>query len=167
MINPNDFYGKEERLNQSGKNRIWNNIERRVFEKKEPFFSFLEFKSFSFGIGFTVILFFLSIGVYSSFKYINEQNRPETAKINDAYEQAIENFSKFIPAASKNELPGIDVDEKITVKKEELKSLDFAIMEFREESNGGDYSPIKQSRLRDLYKMKLKVLNELIDLEEK
>lgn len=163
MINSDEFY-KEEKLSSIKKKRIWKNIKSEFHGKK--FRTEYSFHKISFSLGFAAafILLFACIGLYSVIRGLMYENTPMNLRINSAYQNVISQLEKNLPE-TKTSGESIIVDEFIQIKKEELNDIDKAIKVFQNEGYKNDYSRIKQERLRELYKMKLEVLEKIIEME--
>ncbi|OGU54959.1 MAG: hypothetical protein A2V66_10175 [Ignavibacteria bacterium RBG_13_36_8] len=165
MINPNDFYSKDEIPGFNRRQKMWRGISKSIKREKEKFLRRLEFRSFILGIAASGIAFFTIIGVYTSVKNLSETKLPDQIKINNAYRNAINDFEKALPVAVNNGDRSVQVDDWISSRKEQMENLNNAIYELSTESQIRDFSPLKQQRLWELYRLKLKILDEMIELE--
>ena len=84
-------------------------------------------------------------------------------KLDAAYQSAIEEFERVVPQIVS--IGGNNPGEinYFTIRKEQLLKIDDAIAGLRSESSGSDLSSLKQKKLRELYSMKLKVLQEMVE----
>lgn len=163
MIRPEKFYDGKDNPSMIKRKKMWRNIERgldlRMYQA--PF----HFKSFAFGMAASVILFFTSIGIYNTVQNYFDSKKPGSVKINNAYREIIYDLEKIIPAKISAE--SIAVDEFIRSRREKLENIDKGIYELQAVSRNSDFSTIKQERLRELYLMKLRIIEEIIKMEEK
>ena len=58
------------------------------------------------------------------------------------------------------------LEEILSTREDQLRSLDAAIVDLKNEVNGHDLSPLKRARLRQLYSLKLRVIQEMIEQGE-
>lgn len=167
MIKPEEFYSQNEYPPSSAKKNLWKNIEKGIpKEKKAPFFN-VDLRSFAFGIGAAFTLIFVCVGVFTLYSRIAEKDEPAYVKINNAYSKAIDEVEKTIPnLTTAGYSSSYSLDEMINAGKSKLKNIDAGIEEIKSDAGPNDFSPVKQSRLRSLYKMKLDILSRMIDMEE-
>jgi hypothetical protein len=167
MIKPEEFYSQNEYPTSSAKKNLWKNIEMGIpKEKKAPFFN-VDLRSFAFGIGTAFTLILVCVGVFTLYSGIAEKDEPAYVKINNAYSKAIDEVEKTIPnLTTAGYSSSYSLDEMINAGKSKLKNIDAGIEEIKSDAGPNDFSPVKQSRLRSLYKMKLDILSRMIDMEE-
>ncbi len=167
MINQEKFYTPSEHPDGTTKLRMWNNIQRELYNRKSSLFSIQDRRSFLYGIAAAFLLYFASVGVYTTIKHTQENAKPGVVRLDEAYQSAIKDFETIIPQMVSGTAINDNDKQYIEVRKEELRKIDDAIFNFKKEIGGGDCSPLSQLRLRQLYSMKLTVLQELIDKGEK
>jgi hypothetical protein len=167
MIKSGEFYSGNEYPDSNMKNNLWKSISKALpKEKNAPFFN-IDFRSFAFGIGTAFTLIFVCVGVFTLFSKIAEKDEPAYVKINNAYSKAIDEVEKTIPhLTTASAHSSYSLDEMVNAGKSKLKNIDAGILEIKSDAGPNDFSPVKQSRLRDLYKMKLEILSRMIDMEE-
>jgi hypothetical protein len=163
MIDPGKFYTHDELPDRSAKTRMWQNITRELRHAKYPLSYVIDKRSFLWGVAASVIIYFTSVGIYTTVKQSVQNSRPDVVKLDAAYQSAINEFERVIPQTVSN--TGADPNAKnyIVVRKEQLSKINEAIAGLRSESAGADLSSLKQKKLRELYGMKLKVLQEMIE----
>ena len=167
MIDKKDFYEPDESISPSVKKELWKNINSSITPQKEKSFWSFEYRSFAFGMAATVILFFTFIGVKSTVSNFIYENKSYNEKINNSYQEVIGSFEKTLPLILANKERSIKLDDILSEKTEELKVINYAINEFKDNSNSIENSPIKEERIRKLYRMKLEIINDIIELEER
>lgn len=163
MINKDDFY-MENSPDTKTKKKIWDNIEREINPGKKVFFNIHALPGFYYGMAAAVVLFFTFYGVYSFGKSIVYQMKPEEIKLNTAYQSAIREFEKVVPAAVTT--GGFQQKDLLSSKMEQLSQIETAILELKRETYNNDLTPLKQLHLRQLYVTKLKILLEIIEQGE-
>jgi len=167
MIKPEEFYTMNEYPGPGEKKKLWKRVKNSIPDRKSfPLFYF-DTRSFAFGFGSAVFVLFFCMGVYTLFAKLAVKDEPAYVKINNAYSKAVDEVEKSIPhltTASYNK--SYNLDEVLKAGKSKLNSIDAGISEIKAETGQGDYSPVRQSRLRELYKMKLEILSRMIDMEE-
>lgn len=165
MINPEDFYSGTEYPGSSGKKRMWNNINRSLPKAHSaPFFN-VDLRSFAFGFGMAFTVIFVCVGIFTVFSKYMAGDEPAYIKINNAYSKAIEEVEKSLPQIKEAGLRKEGTDD-YSARMNKLSVIDAGINEIKSDTKPGDFSPVKQTRLRELYKMKLEILSRLIDAEE-
>lgn len=166
MIKPDEFYSKNEYPDFNSKKLLWKRIKRGIpMERKVPVFN-IDLKSFSFGFGAAFAAILICIGGYTIFSRIVEKDEPAYVKINNAYSKAIEEVEKTVPHLTTASARSYSLDEMVNAGKNKLNIIDAGIREIKSDSGPSDFSPVKQNRLRELYKMKLEMLSRMIDMEE-
>lgn len=167
-ISPEEFYEIDSSRLAESKEQIWKNVSVRI--KKERKESWFDMRNFSFGFAAAIILFFFSAGVYSTYTNITNSGKSENHLILQSYSRAVDNFEKTLPVVfekTRNETGNeIRVDELLNVKKEQLDTLSFAIKGLKAEIDNEVSSDLKYQRLISLYRMKLKVIDSILELEE-
>ena len=166
MIEPKDFYSNEDYPGKVSKFKMWRRILKGTSSERKTILGGIELKSFTIGIATAVILFFTITGIYATFSKAVENKLPDNIKINNAYRNAIDDFEKALPIALAGKERTVKVDDWISSRTEEMHNLNTAIFEISDNSKTRDYSPLKQKRLREFYRLKLKIIDEIIELEE-
>lgn len=165
MIDKKDFYDNNDSPDSGTRSRIWKNVKREIDERKQPHYK-IDFRSFAFGMAAAVILFFTFIGVRTTFLNYMENTKPIDERINQVYLETINKFENKLPIILADRKRSVKLDDMIDVQQEELQSINEAIKDLKSYKESFDQSPIKQRRLRELYKMKLEIINEIIAIEE-
>lgn len=163
MINKDEFYMENNPDNKT-KNRIWKNIEKEIKPDRNTIFNLHKLPGFYYGMASAVVLFFSLYGVFSFGKGVLYQMKPEELKLNTAYQSAIQEFEKVVPAAVTT--GNYYERDRISAKMEELNQIETAILELRKETHNNDLTTLKQLHLRQLYITKLKILLEIIEQGE-
>jgi len=157
------FYSHNEHPDSESKKRMWQHIKQ---ETKAPSSSLLYIeskRSFIYGIAAAVLLYFTSVGIYSTIQKTIENGKPQEVRFNEAYQSAIEDFEQVLPHLINGSFASEKERDYVQVRKEQLEKIDAAIASFYHERGTGDITPLAQSRLRNLYSMKLQVLQQMID----
>ncbi len=161
MIEPDKFYPKSDSPGERVKHRMWNNVKQSLFPSVNTRSFMFEKRSFLYGMAASFILMFTCIGIYSTFNRIIEVARPQEIRMESAYQTAIREFENVaLSNDDRSTSPGSD--EKRATRVIQLRFLNNAIEELRKETRSNDLSPLKRLRLHELYNMKLKLLQEMI-----
>jgi hypothetical protein len=163
MINPEQFYGSGDIPSPERRRNMWNKIEEEVIDKKKSFLFIPDRISFVYGIAASVILYFTAIGVTSTLRNAVADSRPEVVRLDEAYRSAIEQFERVVPLSISNASQDEQRTSYLSARKAQLQKLENAINELKRETSGADLSALKQKRLRQLYSLKLQVLQEMIE----
>ncbi len=163
MIQPDEFYNKNDYPDSQSTGRMWNSIRNSLRRRRTPVFSFIDRRSFMFGAAAALLLWFAGIGIVSMVRQSVDTAKPGEERVDEAYLSAIEEFEKIIPSQSVQ--PGYyDVTNGyLTLQYKRLLDIDTAISDFKREIGSNDYSPLIRQRLRQLYRMKLAVIQELLN----
>lgn len=166
MIKPEDFYSENEYPATNSRKRMWGKIQKSLpRDSAAPFFN-VDLRSFSFGFGMAFTVIFVCVGIFTLFSKFVSQDEPAYVKINNAYSKAIEEVENSIPQLKAVAANQAGNGSRIDAGKSKLSVIDAGIKEIQSDSGPGDFSPVKQNRLRELYKMKLEILSRMIDMEE-
>ena len=166
MITPDQFYSEQERPTAAAKQRMWANVKKQMRKRKSGRRFIADRSSFFYGMAAAIILYFSGVGILATVRQSMQSAQPEAVRLDAAYQAAIEQFEKVVPQmVSSSVTPGKDAGVQ-SVRQEQLKMLDGAIAEMRTENTGRDISPQLQKRLRQLYSLKLKVLQEMVEQGE-
>lgn len=165
MIDPDKFYSKSDSPNEKVKRKMWNSIKQSLFPSVNTTSFKFERRSFAYGMAASFILIFTSIGIYSSFTRIIEVAQPQEIRLESAYQTAIREFENVALSNDNRSTSSVN-DEKRSTLNIQLRFLNNAIEELRKETRTNDLSPLKRLRLHELYNMKLKLLQEMIQQGE-
>lgn len=165
-IKPEDFYDNTDYPAPGAKERVWQEIVPHVRTESRGF-NFFEVRSFAFGFAAAVISFFFLTGVYFTAQKLLSREKPQNIILSETYSKAVDNFERALPVVIEKSDKETIVDELITVKREELDTLSFAIKSLKNELGSEHTSDIKYQRLVNLYRMKLKIIDSILELEEK
>jgi hypothetical protein len=163
MIDAGKFYTHDDLPERSAKFRMWANIKKEIQQSKYSASYVVDKRSFVWGVAASVIIYFTSVGVYTTVRQSMQNSRPQVVKFDAAYQSAINEFERVVPQTVSNSAADPNTKNFITIRKEQLSKIDEAIAGLRSESAGADLSSLKQKKLRELYGMKLKVLQEMIE----
>lgn len=165
MIDPKNYYDHHDGPTEPRKKTMWNHIEREITPGRSPMLIIADRRSFYFGIAAAVILYCAGIGVFHVVSNAFQQSRPDVMKVDRAVQTAITALEQAMPAVltTVREEP---VRERLNSRFAQLKMIDAAIVEAQQESNSADLSPMSRSTLRELYSLKLKILQQMIEQGE-
>ncbi len=158
------FYSNEDLPNGEQKRRMWRALRRGTRRRRSLLMFVPDLPSFSYGIAASVIVYFLAVGVLSTVRSSIAGAQPDAVRLDQAYQLAIEQFERVVPrvVASRSASSGPSLE----ARQAELAQLNTAIAELRLATGEGDLSPLKQKRLRQLYGLKLQILQEMIENAE-
>jgi hypothetical protein len=163
MIKQEEYYPENFIPDKERKKKIWQRIEKQIAQRKRIGFLMFDRRSFIYGIAASIVLYLSVIGLMHLVNGYREGSQPTELKLDRAYETAIKEFERVVPAittaASKNSQTLYEVNDR----KEQLRQIDEAIYRLRTEIGTVDLSPLKRSKLRELYSMKLQILQKMIE----
>jgi hypothetical protein len=163
MIKPEQFYQQNDLPDKGTKARMWRNIRNATQRPAFSFLSIADKRSFIWGMAASVIMYFASVGIYTTVRQSVQNSRPQVVRLDAAYQSAIKEFENVVPQIVSNVGTNPGGASYVAVRKEQLLKIDGAITGLKMESTGADLSSLKQKKLRELYSMKLKVLQEMIE----
>ena len=155
MISPEQFYDKSDTPSGGTKNRIWRGVRRALRSRRTSLFLMPERRSFLYGMAASLILYFAGVGLLGTITGALEGARPHDVRLDEAYMSAIRELEKMMPQTAGGEY--------VTARQDQLSKLDDAIAVLWKEAQRGDLSSLKQQRLRQLYGMKLQILQSVIE----
>jgi hypothetical protein len=120
-------------------------------------------RSFLYGVATSIIIYLSSVGIYHLISGIEERSQPMVIRLDEAYMSAISGFERVMPAIATAKAQSSQSLDQINGREVQLKLLDEAIEELRREINHRDISPLKRARLRNLYSIKLQILQKMIE----
>lgn len=164
MIHPDSFYSENDYPQRQQKSSMWARIKDEIAGRSKIFF-LSDRRSFLYGMAASFLLMFAAVGVYATLRGAIEYSQPQAVKLDKAYQSAIREFEELaVQTVSENQ--NSITNELALTRKEHLHLLDRAIHELKQETNSNDLSTLKRSRLRQLYSLKLKLLQEMIEQGE-
>jgi hypothetical protein len=163
MIGPEKYYSKEDEPNLKIRKNMWDKIQKGIHPVEHTLFMIPDRKSFLYGIAASIVIYLSSVGVYHLISDIEERSQPMVIRLDEAYISAISEFERVMPVITTTKVQSSQSLDQINGRKEQLKLLDEAIEKLRRETNHRDISPLKCSRLRNLYSIKLQILQKMIE----
>jgi len=163
MIGSEKYYSKEDEPDTKTRKNIWDKIQKEIYPAKHTLFMIPDRRSFLYGIAASIIIYLSSVGMYHLISDIEERSQPMVIRLDEAYISAISEFERVIPAFAAAKAQSSESLDQINGRKKQLKLLDGAIEELGREINHRDLSTLKRARLRNLYSMKLQILQKMIE----
>ncbi len=161
-INPDEFYSKDDNIPGKLKQDTWNSIKSELAEEQKSWF---QWRSFAFGFAAPVIILFMLIGVSTTYKFFTAEPKLPDMEVSEAYIRAAGQFEKVLPKI-REKAREVSIDDRISARFEELDTLNVAISDLKYEITQNSYNKVKTNRLKDLYRMKLEIINRILELEE-
>ena len=162
MIRPEDFYRAEDLPERHEQQRMWNVIQRTLRPVSVLAMLIPDRRSFVYGMAATVFLYLASLGAWDLVHSAIEGSQPTEVKIGKAYSEAIDAFEQVLPAVvARASAP--QYSDALSSRMTQLRLIDAAIADLRKDTAPNDLSPLKQARLRELYSLKLRILQRMIE----
>ncbi len=161
-MKPEQYYTEDDTLSTETRNRLWRQIARSMGQRR-VLFAIRDARSFFAGMAAAVILFLSGAGFLSLMNAFIDARQPQEIRFDDAYRSAIREFESLVPPATPVTLTEPAADA-LQSKLRQVVLIDSAIVQLRSEIARTDVSPLKRLRLRQLYNMKLQVLQDIIQL---
>ncbi|MGB2869922.1 MAG: hypothetical protein WBD36_15845 [Bacteroidota bacterium] len=162
MIDPGTFYNQNDLPDRKTKDLLWKSIHRGIGNR---WFHALERRSFLLGMAASLVLMFAAVGTYMSVKDAVEYAQPNIVKLDRAYQAAIREFENLTATEGMHKVSA-QATSSLESRKEQLRLLEQAIEELRQETKGNDLSELKRAKLRELYGKKLRILQEMVEQGE-
>ena len=163
MINPNNMYREDDFPTGEERNSMWRKIEKSIAPVRTPIFFIHDRRSFVYGIAAAFVLYFASFGAWQAVKQQMEGDLPVEIKVDQAYRSAIGALEEVIPVALPHQQTTPQDSGILSARQQQLQLLDTAIINLRKETGANDLSPVLRARLRQLYSLKLQVLQHMIE----
>lgn len=165
MIDPKNYYDDHRGPTEPRKKSMWSNIEREIAPGRSPMLMIADRRSFYFGIAAAVVLYCAGVGVFHVVSDAFRKARPDIIKVDDAFQSAITALEQVVPTVltSAKQEP---VRERLNSRIDQLRMIDEAIAAMKLETHGSDLSPMNRASLRDLYSLKLKILQQMLEQGE-
>ena len=164
MIDPEKFYKNEDNASPERKKFIWRKIYSGI--ETENFFKGIESRSYILGAATAVIVLLAAIGLFSIVNQISEKHEPEIVKLNETYSVTLAKLERLTDNV-KSYSHETNIDEILIAKKDNLKGIDQEITELNKGNGNDDLSYLKQLHLLELYRIKLKLIEDIIIMGEK
>lgn len=165
-LKPENFYSPEDYPRKDAGDRIWTNINAEISPQRNFRYHF-DFRNFAFGFAAAIVGFFFMVGIYFSAEKILSGDKPQNIILSETYSRAVDNFERALPVVLEEKKGETEVDELINVRREELDTLTSAIKMLKSEIKVNSSSDIKYQRLIDLYRIKMKIIDSILELEAK
>jgi hypothetical protein len=163
MIHPDKFYKPDELPDKRTQQRLWRGIEKQI-RRTRPILAFVrDARSFAYGIAATVLLYLSAVGAITIVKDSIENAQPAVVQVDQAYQSAIKAFEQIMPQLVSSPRAEPENGGELLARKDQIHMIDKAIEELRQETRNNDLSPMKRTRLRQLYSIKLQILIDMID----
>jgi hypothetical protein len=163
MIKPEDFYTSDELPDKKRTNAMWQFIRRSSSRLRTEPMLVRDWRSFLYGMAATVVLGLALVGAWTIARQTLENSQPQPLRLEQAYVSAIHEFERVIPSVKVNTAQYSRDAGQFSQRHAQLMLVDAAITELRRQTNGTDLSPMKRERLRDLYRKKLQILQQMIE----
>lgn len=159
-MKPEHFYRDDDHPSRHAKARMWAAISKST-KQSRIVFTVRDSRSFFAGMAAAAVLLLSGSGLYSLVNQFVESRQPKEVRFDDAYRSAIKEFENILP--SPVQVSSVETNSgRLQSRLEHLALIDSAITELRADIARTDLSPVKRSRLRQLYSMKLQVLQDII-----
>jgi hypothetical protein len=166
MIEPRQFYTPNDLPPPASKKRMWQGIKREISPRRASLLFIADRRSFAYGMAAMVLLYLATVGGVTVVKQLVERAQPAELKVDGAYESAISAFERVMPSVVATASKTPPEPGRLASRQEQLRLLDAAISDLRRQTNGVDLSPLTRERLRQLYSIKLQILQQMIEQGE-
>lgn len=163
MIKHEDFYSPDDTPDRKREQVIWHSIQRSIAPLRSGSLFMRDGRSFAYGMAATIVLGLAVVGAWTIARQAFENAQPQPLRLEKAYVSAIHEFERVVPTVGVNTARYPQVAGQLSDRKEQLKLVDAAIAELRQQTNGTDLSPLKREHLRELYSKKLQILQQMIE----
>ena len=163
MIKPDEFYGQGAAPHEKQRIAMWSAIRRHTSAMSSRSMLMWDRRSFAFGMAASLRLGLAIYGGWSIVRQAFEASRPQPLRLEQAYVSAIREFEEIVPTEQMKGPQTSLMAGQLTQRREQLRLVDDAITNLRQQTNGTDLSPLKRERMRQLYGMKLQILQQMIE----
>jgi hypothetical protein len=145
---------------------MWRRIRRHAAPLQPDTWFVSDRRSFLLGMAATIVLGLAFVGAWNLARQAFENAQPQPLRLEQAYVSAIEEFEHVLPFVTARISQTPQAKGELTQRSQQLSLVDAAISELRLQTNGTDLSPLKRERIRQLYAMKLRILQQMIEKGE-
>lgn len=163
MIKPDEYYDAGDSLRGKQKDAMWRAIRMQSSAMSSRSLLMWDRRSFVFGMAASLILGLALYGGWSIARQVSEASKPQPLRLEQAYVSAIHEFEEIVPTVQVKGSQAAQAAGQLTQRHEQLKLVDEAIAALRRQTNGTDLSPRKRDHLRQLYSLKLQILQQMIE----
>jgi hypothetical protein len=166
MVKPDGFYSAGDSPGKRSISEMWRRIQRQATPLQTDTWLVGDRRSFVFGMAATVVIGLALVGTWTLARQAFENGQPQPLRLEQAYVSAIKEFEQVLPfvTASTSQTP--QIKEELTQRVRQMSLVDAAISQLRLQTNGTDLSPLKREKLRQLYAIKLQILQQMIERGE-
>lgn len=161
-MKPEEYYQPNDLPDTMTKSKIWHAIEKEIIPHRFSLFMITDKRSFVYGMAAALVLYLSSVGTFTLIKQFIENGQPSVVQVDKAYQSAIYEFEKVMPRAT-SLVHSPQNSGALLARKDQLKLLDTAINDLKSETSNIDVSPLKRTKLRQLYSLKLQILQQMIE----
>ena len=163
MIKPEDFYTPGDSPGKRNIAGMWRRIQWQAAPLQTDAWFVSDRRSFMFGMAATVVLGLALVGAWTLVRQAIENAQPQPLRMEQAYVSAIKEFEHVLPFVTAKLSQTPQAKGELSQRNQQLSLVEAAISELRLQTNGTDLSPLKRERLRQLYAMKLQILQQMIE----
>jgi hypothetical protein len=163
MIKPDDFYTHDDLPGPRTRAGLWRHIREHADPLRTRPWLIADTRSFVFGMAATVIIGLATVGAWTLGHQLFDNAQPQPLRLERAYMSAISEFENVLPIVTTRLSQTPRTREALTERSRQLSLVDAAIVQMRRQTNGTDLSPLIRERLRQLYAMKLQILQQMIE----
>jgi len=166
MTKPEDFYTSDDSPGRRARSGMWRGIQRHTAPLQANKWLVSDRRSFVLGMATTVVIGLALVGTWTLTRQAFENAQPQPLRLERAYISAINEFEHVLPFVTAKVSQTPQSKEELTQRAQQLSLIDAAISQLRLQTNVIDLSPLIRERLRQLYAMKLQILQQMIERGE-
>lgn len=161
-MKPEEYYQPYDAPDNTTKTMVWRAIEKEIAPHRFSLFMINDKRSFVYGMAAAFVLYLSTVGAFTLIKQSIENGQPSVVQVDKAYQTAIHEFEKVMPRAT-SAMQSPQNSDALLARKDQLKLLEIAINDLKSETPNIDLSPLKRTKLRQLYSLKLQILQQMIE----
>ncbi|MBI3579240.1 MAG: hypothetical protein HY276_11670 [Ignavibacteriales bacterium] len=161
-MKPEEYYQPQDAPDSASKTKMWRAIEKEIAPHRFSLFVINDTRSFVYGMAAAFVLYLSTVGAFTLIKQSIENGQPSVVQVDKAYQSAIHEFEKVVPRATSS-VQSPQTSDVLLARKDQLKLLEIAINDLKSETPNIDLSPLKRMKLRQLYSLKLQILQQMIE----
>jgi hypothetical protein len=163
MIKPDEFYTHDDTPGPKIRAGLWQRIRTQAEPLRTRPWIIADTRSFIFGMAATVIAGLATVGAWTLGHQLFDNAQPQPLRLERAYVSAINEFENVLPIVTTSLSQAPRTRDALTERSRQLSFVDAAIRQLRLQTNGTDMSPLIRERQRQLYAMKLRILQQMIE----
>ncbi|MBI5472756.1 MAG: hypothetical protein HY961_10475 [Ignavibacteriae bacterium] len=163
MISPEDFYSNKDLPSRATKKAMWRRIEQALPRPHAPLLMVSDRRSFVYGMAAAFVLYLAGVGAFNLIKQSIEAAQSPEVRLEKAYQSAIGELESIVPSYVTRTMDAPHEQGKQHSREQQLTLVNEALAGIRYEIDRNGPSSVTSERVRDLYSLKLRILQQMVE----